>query len=92
MAKDSPMDEAPDLVAEITALRKEFEALATTVGRIGRAGVAGARDAAKERFGEGANALESVEGRILSEARLRPWRTLGIAALGGLVLGMILRR
>lgn len=92
MANDSPTRDGPDLAAEIATLRKEFEALAVTVARIGRAGVEEARSTAEEGLAEGAKALGSVEGRVLAETHAHPWRALGIAALGGLVLGLILRR
>lgn len=92
MAKDLHPDEAPEFGAEIAALRKEIEALAATVARIGRAGAAGLHAKAEETLGSGADTLGGVEERILGEARTHPWRTLGLAALGGLVLGLILRR
>lgn len=90
MAKDDTS--APELGIEIAELRKELEALAATVARIGRAGIAEARGAAEERLAGGAKAMGGVEDRILAEATARPWRTLGLAALGGLVLGLVLRR
>jgi ElaB/YqjD/DUF883 family membrane-anchored ribosome-binding protein len=92
MADDKATGKTPDLAAEVAALRKELEAVAVTVARIGRAGVGEARGAAEERLAEGAEALGGVENRILAETQAHPWRALGLAALGGLVLGLILRR
>lgn len=85
-------DSAPDLAAEIAALRKELEVLAGLVGRIGQAGVAGVTGAAKAKMGEGVETLEGLEARVEHEVQARPLRALGFAALGGFVLGLILRR
>ncbi len=92
MAKDTDAQMPPDLAAEIAALRQEMEAVAATLKRIGRAGFADAGRVAGEGLNEGGEALGGAESRILREIEARPWRALGIAALGGLVLGLILRR
>ncbi|WP_127900184.1 hypothetical protein [Solirhodobacter olei] len=92
MADGSKAADSPDLSAEIATLRKEIEALAGTVSRIGRAGAATARGAAEGRIHEGAEAIGGVEEKILAQTRDHPWRVLGLAALGGLVLGLVLRR
>lgn len=89
--KPKPGDPA-DLAAEIAALRKELEVLAGLVGQIAKAGVAGVTDAATAKMGEGVETLEGLETRMEDEVRARPLRALGFAALGGLVLGLILRR
>jgi ElaB/YqjD/DUF883 family membrane-anchored ribosome-binding protein len=89
--KANPTDPA-DLAAEIAALRKELEVLAGLVGRIGQAGVAGMTEAAKAAMGDGVETLDGLEARVKGEVRARPLRALGFAALGGFVLGLILRR
>ncbi|MBI1217913.1 MAG: hypothetical protein GC186_05130 [Rhodobacteraceae bacterium] len=91
-ASTSNTEAAPDLAAEIAALRKELEVLAGLVGRIGQAGVAGVTGAAKAKLGEGFETLEGLEARVQGELKARPLRALGLAALGGFVLGLILRR
>ena len=85
-------DTAPDLAAEIAALRKELEVLARHVARIGEAGVAGMTGATRAKIGEGVETLEGLEARVEGEVLTRPLRALGLAALGGFVLGLILRR
>ncbi len=91
MAK-TDVDDTPDLAAELAALRKDVERLAGLLGRLGEERLTGAADAARARLGEGAETLKGVETRVLDETTRHPWRALGLAALGGLVLGLILRR
>ncbi|MDE3028720.1 MAG: hypothetical protein KGH84_10000 [Paracoccaceae bacterium] len=98
-ASDAIEGETVELSEEIAALRKELAALATIVGRIGSAGVASMSEAAKARFaaGEGladelAGEFKGAEARVIEHLRDKPWRSLGFAALGGFVLGLILRR
>ncbi len=91
MAK-TDVDDTPDLAAELAALRKDVERLAATLGRLGEDRLAGAAEAARARLDEGAETLKGVEARVLEETTRHPWRALGLAALGGLVLGLILRR
>ena len=85
-------DDIPDLAAELAALRMDVERLAAALGKLGEDRLAGAAEAARARLGEGAETLRGVEARVLDETSRHPWRALGIAALGGLVLGLILRR
>ena len=93
MAKDMPgAEDTTELAAEIAALRRELAALAGTVAGIGRAGISSAREAAAAGIGDGRAALGAVEGRIVTETQANPWRALGIAALGGIILGLFLRR
>ena len=92
MARDTETEVADDLAKEVAALRKEMQEMASTISRIGRAGVAGARSVAEAKLGEGGDALHELEDRLLMETRARPYRALGLAALGGLALGLLLRR
>lgn len=91
MAK-TDVDDTADLAGELAALRKDVERLAGLLGKLGEEKLAGAAEAAKARLGEGAETLKGVEARVLDETTRHPWRALGVAALGGLVLGLILRR
>ncbi|MCB2111152.1 MAG: hypothetical protein H6895_08325 [Defluviimonas sp.] len=92
MTKKGEAQTEIELGAEIEALRAEIEALAGTLKRIGRAGVEEARAAAVAELGEGAASVEAFGAGIAREARARPWRSLGLAALAGLALGFVLRR
>ena len=98
-ASDAIEEDTVELSDEIAALRKELAALAAIVGRIGSAGLASVSEAAKARLaaGEGladgvTGDLKGLEARVVTHLRDNPWRTLGFAALGGLMLGLILRR
>ncbi len=92
MTDKTKSGEPADLAAEIAALRKELETLAGLVGRIGQAGVAEMAGVAKAKMGEGVETLQGLEARMQDEVQTRPLRALGFAALGGFVLGLILRR
>lgn len=94
---------ADSLSAELTAMRKDLSELGDIVARMGKARVASLKSTAQRKAsdgiaaGEGALAdltaeIESMEGRIASETRDRPFRALGIAGLIGFMLAMILRR
>ncbi|WP_102223243.1 DUF883 family protein [Acidimangrovimonas sediminis] len=99
--------EVPDLAAEVAALRNEMSNVISLMGRLGQDSATVARDSAKAKVAEGVargseaagkaadrarNEWAGVESRILAETQARPWRTLGIAALGGFALGIFLRR
>ncbi|TMV83494.1 hypothetical protein FGG78_22720 [Thioclava sp. BHET1] len=92
-----------DLAKEVAALRRELESVAATVGRIGSSGVAEAKAAAKHRIDQGLGLGEDLaaelkrewanaENRVVEQTRANPWRALGIAALGGFALALLMRR
>lgn len=99
--------DTPDLAAEVAALRDEMSNVISLMGRLGQDSATVASDSARAKLAEsiarGSEAAgkvsdrakdewASVESRILTQTRERPWRTLGIAALGGLAVGYLLRR
>lgn len=100
---DKPEDAAEALAAEVAALRAELRSLVEHVGAVGASARGGAKRAARALAAEGADRgaraaddlmdeWRELDRRVLAETRDNPWRSLGIAALAGLVLGLILRR
>jgi ElaB/YqjD/DUF883 family membrane-anchored ribosome-binding protein len=100
---DAPRPEAERLAAEIAALRAELEALVAQVGAVGAAAAGDAAARLKAKAAPHLEAGESVaadliedwreiDRKVVTAARENPWRTLGLAALGGLIVGLILRR
>ncbi len=95
------------LADEVAMLRDELEAVAALARQVGVDGIALAKVRAKARLGEGiekgqdaatkiaeevASEWHAAEKRLVREATEHPWRTLGLAAVGGLALGLLLRR
>jgi ElaB/YqjD/DUF883 family membrane-anchored ribosome-binding protein len=91
------------LATEIIALRRDVIQIVDRMGRLGEAGSEAARatlraaahDApdlrdrvAREIGGE----MSGLRDDLLRTAREHPWRTLGLAAIAGAVLGLMLRR
>ncbi len=76
------------LASELTALRGEVERLTERL----RATEAAAVARAKALAGDLTEEWRRVEDEIVEETRRSPWRSLGIAALAGLVVGLVLRR
>ena len=106
-SSDHTDPEAPDLAADVAALRQELETVLALVRKIGADGLSAAQDGARARMAEGRAQGEAaaarlageirddwreVETRVLDETRAHPLRTLGLAVLGGMVLGLLLRR
>ncbi len=105
--EDSGKGEAESLASEVRLLRDELEAVAALARKVGVDGVSLAKVRAKARLGEGlekghdaaariadevASEWQAAERRLVKEASEHPWRTFGVAALGGLVLGLLIRR
>jgi len=99
--------EAESLSSEVKLLRDELEAVAALARQVGIDGVALARVRAKARLGEGLEKgqdaaarvadevtaeWQAAQRRLVKEASEHPWRTFGVAALGGLALGLLIRR
>ncbi len=76
------------LSEELTALKAEVRALGDRLKSTEVAAV----ERAKSLAGDLGAELKRYEEDIAAEARANPWRSLGIAALAGFVLGLILRR
>ncbi|MFC2966588.1 DUF883 family protein [Acidimangrovimonas pyrenivorans] len=104
---DKTETESPDLAAEVAELRRELESVAALIRKIGADGLEAAQSEAKARLAEGLAQGEAtarkvagevrddwqeLESRVMDETRAHPWRTLGLAALAGMVLGLLLRR
>ncbi len=73
---------------EIDSLKAEVMRLARRLGEDEAAVAARVRALAGDAAGE----FRRVEGDIASATRDNPWKWLGIAALFGVVVGLILRR
>lgn len=81
-----------DLAAELATLRQE---MASMLGRIRTFGAEGIDWAAAATQGKASGLLaelEKMEQMMADRARANPIKTLGIAALVGLVVGFLLRR
>ncbi len=84
------------LSTDIEKLRADLSSLVDSVGKLAKSrlraeaaeGVARSEEALSDLTTE----LQRIEGDIITSARESPWRTLGIAALIGLIAGLILRR
>ena len=78
-------EDAASLAAEVAALKAELARMAERLGHRAEAEAEAQVRALAEEW-------RRLEGEIAEGARRNPWRSLGIAALAGLVLGLILRR
>lgn len=83
-----PSKEAEALSKELAALRAEVRALGDRLKSTESAAIERAKGYADDLGAE----LRRYEQDIAAEARENPWRSLGLAALAGFVLGLILRR
>lgn len=102
-AAEATAAEPEALAAEIAALRADFRALLAQVESVGLVARDEATAAVRTQAARGVEAGERVKAEVVGEwreidrrvtmaAREDPWRTLGLAALLGLVLGLFLRR
>jgi ElaB/YqjD/DUF883 family membrane-anchored ribosome-binding protein len=91
------------LATEIATLRRDFHKLIDQMGRVGDAAGHSARAAVQAASTEGWGASEQATAELGAElgglreelvrtARQHPWRTLGLAAAAGVVLGILMRR
>lgn len=92
-----------DLAAEMAALRLEFQALVEQASAAGQAAKGAATTAVRAQAAKGMEVGEhyaeglmedwrEIDRKVVTSARENPWRTLGAAAMVGLILGLILRR
>ncbi len=88
----APTAPAENLADEVEALRAEIAALAERLRRVAEAGAAEGLAGGGRLAGMARAEAAGLEARLAAEAAAHPLRTLGIAALVGLVLGLILRR
>lgn len=100
-AEEAAAENAAALSEELGKLRKDIASLVDNVGRIGREraeAIAGSEKlseglaAGEAAMADFAAELRKIEQDIAASTRRGPWRALGIAALAGLVAGLILRR
>ena len=84
------------LSTDIEKLRADLSSLVDSVGTLAksRLGTEAAEGVARseEALSDFATELQRIEGDIVTSTRESPWRSLGIAALIGLIVGLILRR
>jgi ElaB/YqjD/DUF883 family membrane-anchored ribosome-binding protein len=91
------------LNAEIAALRADLADLGKMVGRIGKDRAQGIKSAATTAASEGyargeaaydvaLSELRSLENEVADATRRRPFASLGLAVLGGFLIGVIFRR
>jgi ElaB/YqjD/DUF883 family membrane-anchored ribosome-binding protein len=76
------------LTTELSALRAEVLGLAERL----KATEAAAVERARALAGDLGDELRRVEEGVIAETRRHPWRSLGIAAAAGFVIGLVLRR
>lgn len=102
-AADKPEAAADAVAAEVAALRAEVKALVAQAGAVKTAAKGGAKRAARALAAEGAATGRHAAGdalaewrafdrKVVAETRDSPWRSLGVAGLIGLILGLVLRR
>lgn len=96
-------DALTTLAAEIAELRRNFARLVDQVGRVGDAGKHGLAAAMQAASTEGLGISERAKAELGGEfqgiredlvrtAKEHPWRTLALAGIGGLVIGLAMRR
>lgn len=96
-------DALTTLAAEISELRRSFARLIDQMGRVGEAGSHGLRAAVQAASTEGlgvsgkasaelSDQLSGLRADLVQTAREHPWRTVGLAAAAGLVVGLAVRR
>ncbi len=96
-------DAVTQLAAEITELRRIFGRLVDQVGRVGDAGKHGIAAAVQAASTEGlglnekataelGGELQGMREDLVRTAKEHPWRTLALAGIGGLVIGLAMRR
>jgi ElaB/YqjD/DUF883 family membrane-anchored ribosome-binding protein len=89
--------------AEIAELRRTIHRLVDQLGRVGEAGGhtvrAGLQAASTDGLGASKQATSALGGEmrglkddLVRTAREHPWRTVGLAAISGIVLGFAMRR
>jgi|GEM_PF-5464509 len=87
---------AADPAAEIERLKAELAALIAELRSSGAAGLSALGREAQARAGEAAAELggewADLERRLIEETRANPLRTVGLAALAGLIVGLLIRR
>ena len=100
-AEEAAAEDVSALSDELAKLRKDISALVDNVGRIGREraeAIAGSEKlseglaAGEAALSDFAAELRKIEKDIAASTRRGPWRALGIAALAGLIVGLVLRR
>jgi ElaB/YqjD/DUF883 family membrane-anchored ribosome-binding protein len=95
--------EAKALAAELAALRRDLKALGDHVARLGKTGVDQLTGRAKAKAAEASEAgsafaaevrgeFDELNEQVVAATRENPWRSLGIAALAGMVFGLMIRR
>ena len=87
---------AADLAAEFSALRLEMAAMLARLKAFGATGADWAAGTASDAAEDGLASLKSewdkLEKSMAGQARANPIRTIGIAALIGFAVGLLLRR
>lgn len=81
-----------DLAAEIAALKTDIAALAERMRKIGSLGGEAALEGGREGADRLTEELGRLEARLLEETRAHPFQVLGVTALAGFALGLLLRR
>jgi ElaB/YqjD/DUF883 family membrane-anchored ribosome-binding protein len=85
-------DAEASLSAEVAELRRDLQRLVAQVEKTGKAGLGKVIESGESLGHEAGEELRRLEDEVLRGTRESPWRSLGIAALAGLVLGLIIRR
>ena len=100
-AEDAATEDGAALSDELAKLRKDIASLVDNVGRMGREraeAIAGSANlseglaAGEAALADFAAEIRKIEKDIAASTRRGPWRALGIAALAGLIAGLVLRR
>jgi ElaB/YqjD/DUF883 family membrane-anchored ribosome-binding protein len=89
---EAAAEAAASLSAEVAELRRDMQRLVAQVEKAGKAGLGKVIEKGESLGREAEDELRWLEDEVLRSTRESPWRSLGIAALAGLVLGLIIRR
>lgn len=80
------------LADEVAELRRDMARLVAQVEKVGKAGVGKVAAEGEALTADVRAEFHRLEDEVLRSTRESPWRSLGLAALAGLVLGLFLRR
>lgn len=90
--KPAEKPDSDDLAAEVAALKKDIADLASSLGRAGKAKAAEGRAAGEAALEDIEREWHDLESRLGERVRRKPLQSLGIAALIGFFIAILMRR